>query len=325
MSTFSPDGKLIAFNHYDTGMGHTLGLMNLDATQSPPAFSGLLDFATDSMHYLGWPTFTPDDEWVVYETDSNADYATWGQCIPSSYCTGPVTSLPSAKSDLAIAHVPSRTTASLDQLNGLLNGQYYLPFGEAAEGHMNYLPTILPVAVGGYYWVVFTSRREYGNTINTADPYYTDGAGASGTAEMPEEPWRKKLWVAALSIDDPEHPSTSAHDISHPAFYLPGQDLLPGNYRGFWALNPCQQVGVSCASGDECCTGFCRPGTPTTSDAGADAASATDAGADAQPLTGFVCVPPQACANEYEKCTTAASCCQTGSLCINGFCAQPAQ
>jgi hypothetical protein len=320
MTTFSPDGKLIAFNHYDTGMGHTLGMMNLDATQSPPLFSGLLDFAMDPQHYLGWPTFTPDDEWVVYATDTNGDYGTWGQCMPSSYCTSPVTSLPSAKGDLGIAHLGSKTTASLDNLNGVMNGQYYLPFGETAEGHMNYLPTILPVAVGGYYWVVFTSRREYGNTINTADPYYTDGAGAAGTPEMPEEPWRKKLWVAALDIDTPEHPSLSAHDISHPAFYLPGQDLLPGNYRGFWALDPCQQAGVSCSSGDECCTGFCRPGTATT-DGGLDAGPASDAG----PGTGFVCVPPQGCANEYEKCATAADCCQAGSLCINGFCAQPAQ
>ena len=30
---------------------------------------------------------------------------------------------------------------------------------------MNYEPTVLPVAVGGYYWVVFTSRRAYGNFI----------------------------------------------------------------------------------------------------------------------------------------------------------------
>ena len=41
----------------------------------------------------------------------------------------------------------------------------YLPYGEAEEGHLNYEPTLLPVAVGGYYWVVFTSRRAFGNTI----------------------------------------------------------------------------------------------------------------------------------------------------------------
>ena len=33
------------------------------------------------------------------------------------------------------------------------------------EAHLNYEPTILPIAIGGYYWVVFTSRRCYGNTL----------------------------------------------------------------------------------------------------------------------------------------------------------------
>jgi hypothetical protein len=182
------------------------------------------------------------------------------------------------------------------------SGQYYLPFGEAAEGHMNYDATVLPVAAGGYYWVVFTSRREYGNTINTADPYYNTSNQTPGAL-----PWRKKLWVAALDIDNPEHPSASAHDISHPAFYLPGQDLQTGNYRGFWALDPCAQNGATCLSGDQCCSGYCRQ---TTADGGSQ----------------LVCVPPQGCSNEYEKCTVSADCCQAslGFQCINGFCAQPA-
>ena len=206
-----------------------------------------------------------------------------------------------AKSDIQIAHLPSKTTASLDALNGVINGKYYLPYGETAEGHMNYDATILPVAVGGYYWVVFTSRREYGNTINTSDPYYNTDNRTTGAL-----PWRKKLWVAALDIDTSESPTTSAHDISHPAFYLPGQDLQTGNYRGFWALEPCQQNGTSCSSGDECCSGFCRQ---TTVDGG----------------TVEACVTVQGCANEYEKCTTSADCCQAsqGYQCINGYCAQP--
>jgi hypothetical protein len=305
MPAFSPDGTKLAFNHFDTGMGHSLAVMAFDNATS--TFSGLADFATDSTHFLGWPTFTPDGNWVVYHSNSNPDYATWDL----------------AKADLSVAQLSTNTNATLDRLNGIFNGTYYLPFGEMAEGHMNYLPTILPVAVGGYYWVVFTSRREYGNTINTADPYYATANTTPGA-----EPWRKKLWVAALDIDNPEHPSTAAHDISHPAFYLDGQDLQTGNYRGFWALNPCQQMGTTCLSGDECCSGFCRQitldgGGPTATDA---AMPATDA---AMPTSGtaLVCVPAQSCANEYEKCTTTADCCQAaaGFQCIAGFCAQPAQ
>jgi hypothetical protein len=288
MPTFSPDGKQIVFNHYDSGQGHTLAVMSFDLTSY--TFSNLVDFATDPVNFLGWPAFTPDAEWVVYDADSRSDFATWN--------SGGV----DAKSDLQIAHVASQTSVPLSVLNGVVNGQYYLPFGEAAEGHMNYDATVLPVAAGGYYWVVFTSRREYGNTLNNPDPYYAVDNRTPGALA-----WRKKLWVAALDIDNPEHPSTSAHDISHPAFYLPGQDLQTGNYRGFWALDPCAQNGASCMSGDQCCSGYCRQ---TSAEAGAQ----------------LSCVPPQGCANEYEKCTVSADCCQAamGFQCINGFCAEPA-
>jgi hypothetical protein len=291
MPTFSPDGNHIVFNHFDTGQGHTLALM--DFAPSTYTFSNLADLVTDPSHYLGWPAFTPDSNWIVYDADNRTDFATWSAVTSGTGVD--------AKSDLQIAQISSMTTASLDSLNGLLNGQYYLPFGETAEGHMNYDATVLPVAVGGYYWVVFTSRREYGNTINTPDPYYNTPSTTAGAL-----PWRKKLWVAALDIDNPEHPSTSAHDISHPAFYLPGQDLQTGNYRGFWALDPCAANGNVCESGDECCSGYCRQ---TTEDGGMVLA----------------CVPPQGCANEYEKCSTSADCCQAaqGYQCINGFCAQP--
>ncbi|HEY8087710.1 MAG TPA: hypothetical protein VIF09_07695, partial [Polyangiaceae bacterium] len=221
MPTFSPDGKQIVFNHFDKDQGHTLAAMTFDVTTH--TFSNLVDFVTDPNNFLGWPAFTPDGEWVVFDADSRSDFATWSAAASHTGVD--------AKSDLHVAHLPSKTTASLDRLNGLLNGKYYLPFGEQAEGHMNYDATVLPVAAGGYYWVVFTSRREYGNTINTPDPYYNQDNRTPGTL-----PWRKKLWVAAIDIDSPEHPSASAHDISHPAFYLPGQDLQTGNYRGFWAL-----------------------------------------------------------------------------------------
>ena len=47
-------------------------------------------------------------------------------------------------------------------------------------------------------------------------------------------------------------------DPSHPAFYLPGQELLAGNTRGFWVVDPCKDDGKSCESGVECCSGYCQ-------------------------------------------------------------------
>ena len=146
-----------------------------------------------------------------------------------------------------------------------------------------------PVPSGGYYWVVFTSRRMYGNLL-TGAPW-----GAAGDGGGPQ----KKLWVAAIDINAP-----AGADPSHPAFYLPGQELDAGNSRGFWVVDPCKANGNSCESGDECCNGFCRKGA--------------DGGA-------LVCgdkPPGTMCVQEFEKCAVDADCCNPKQKCIAGKCAQ---
>jgi hypothetical protein len=275
MPSFSPDGKQIAFSNFDVGQGHTLSVMSFDVASK--TFSGLRDVATttDTSNWLGWPAFLPSSSAFLFGNISGQDFATWDQD------TG----------DLSIADVASKAVVPLDALNGGPAGQVYLPYGES-EAHLNYEPTVLPVAVGGYYWTIFTSRREYGNTITDPDAWETDPAR------------RKKLWVAAIDLS-----FTAGKDPSHPAFYLDDQELEAGNMRGFWALDPCAKTGLGCTTGDQCCTGFCRAGS-------GDAGSA------------LVCVDPPAagCAQEYEKCGAAMTCCGAapGYECIDGYCARPA-
>jgi WD40-like Beta Propeller Repeat len=284
MPTFSSDGTKVAFNLYGVGPGYdpgsSLGIM--DFAVGTHTFSNLATVGTDPTLFPTWPAFTPDGEWLLYQLGN------------TSYTRNSGTS-----GNLGVVHVPSGTNVLLDSLNGMANGTPYLPFSD--DTNKDYEPTVLPVAVGGYFWVVFTSRREYGNTINDTDPW--EGLFEGG---IPAK--RKKLWVAAIDIDNPAHPSTAAHDISHPAFYLDGQELAGGNSRGFWALSPCEQNGTSCQSGDQCCTGFCRQ------------TNGADGG------TEFSCVPPvTGCAQQYEKCTQSSDCCScTGgeqTECIASHCA----
>ena len=172
---------------------------------------------------------------------------------------------------------------------------------------MNYEPTVLPVAVGGYYWVVFTSRRAYGNFI-------WHGAGSPsrrGRSPVRQHARRRRrdqgLPQKALGRRD-RHQRRPGTDISHPAFMLEGQETEAGNMRGFWALDPCKTDGAGCEGGDECCNGFCR---------------AVDDGAGG---TKNACVaPPSGCANDSERCKVAADCCNAadGTTCVNGFCAAP--
>jgi hypothetical protein len=292
MPTFSADGKMIAFTHYDKDQGHTIAVMDFDNATN--TFSNLRDVATlPAASYVGWAAITPDDNFVFFAGGTHIEYSTIsddpGNTAYAANCVDPT-------GNLYLAHIPSMTNVAANELNGRTPaGTSYMPFADDVD--LNFEPTILPEAVGGYFWVVFTSRRNYGNLVN-GDPYI--GAGGAPSP-------RKKLWVSAIDIQNPETPYTMAIDITHPAFYLEGQELASGNMRGFWALDPCEANGGSCLTGDECCSGFCRQTT----------------GPDGGEI--IACVPPSGCAQEGEKCTTAQDCCgaASGTQCIAGYCATP--
>lgn len=276
MPSFSSDGSEIAFNKMDTSgtSGHTLAVMDFDRASN--AFSGIRDIFSDSMRFPAWPFFMPDvvstqeenmivrGKRVLFALGNNADFVTAGLSFGTI-----------AESDLWWVDVDTGTAAALDRANGFDNGQLYLPHG-MADAHKSFVPTVSPVAAGGYFWVFFTSRRSYGNLM------VVDQA-----ANAPEA---KKIWVAAIDIDaDP------GSDPSHPAFYLPNQELESGNIRAFAALEPCRENGAMCESGIDCCCGFCLEG-----------------------LCG--CRPEDKCAELDERCETAADCCNPVAACIGGFC-----
>jgi hypothetical protein len=271
---FSPDGKQIAFVHEDKDNGHTLAKMDFD--RSTNTFSNLVDLATDSTNYVAWPAFTPDGKQVIYHVGSSVTFET--DC--------------GASGDLFIVDVATKTVRRLDVADGYgaAGGPTYLP---AKDPALNFAPTVLAEAVGGYFWAIFTTHRSYGNLLaskangtgGTAMCAIAGGDGANG-----------KLWVSAIDIG-----GGPGKDVSHPAFYLDGQELNADNLRGYWVLPACHKDGEGCGSGDQCCGGYCG-----------------------QVEGGLQCTSrPPVCSKEYDKCTTSSDCCDVKDLCINGRCAQP--
>jgi hypothetical protein len=307
---FSPDGAHVAFANgdrlgpacLDAGCAaecqrtceRVLTVLDVDGKAAPPVFSNARDVVTQTGagKAVAWPTFLPDGAGIVYhEGDSSDSYVFTGGGAPQ---------LPQ-HAELRLVEIQDRSIKTVNAVNGRLpTGALYLPYGDAVEGQMNYEPSVLPVAVGGYYWVLFTSRRAYGNTISPTSTA-PSGANPFGT-EIDPSP-RKKLWIAAIDVDH----STKA-DPSHPAFYLPGQELESGNMRAFATLAPCRANGVTCESGADCCGGFCRE---------------VSRSGDGVPT--LQCVPPPVnrCSNTYEICATAADCCDPANLCINSRCTAP--
>lgn len=312
---FSPDGKRVVFNPMEgpgvTNPRQKLVVMDFDAATG--AFSNdvtVVDYTGQSAQTRpGWPAFLPDGASVVFHRQSAAgiDGNTLGALV-------------TRKGAKAQIHWTSATNDSnvtpLNRLNGLdEQGQSYLPklkapisMGCTGDGsqvgsidadhgddvNLNYEPTVNPIASGGYAWVVFTSRRMYGSVANIP-PFCSDPRGVN----LIDNITTKKLWVAAIDLN-----AQPGKDASHPAFYLPGQELLAGNSLGFWVLDPCKTDGESCQSGDQCCGGYCRP----NGEGGSLVCS--DAPPDAQ------------CSGLREKCESRADCCDSTNLCVNGFCAE---
>lgn len=252
-----------------------LKVMSFDPTKNPMAgaASTLIATGADPNHRIAWPTVTPDGNWVLYSRCAGADTRTVAN-----------TSVASGPSDLYFA---STVTANQEVRLAKLDGDGY-PFAAGARDQSwNFEPSFAPVAAGGYFWVVFTSRRTYGNILTGP------AEGAGGTAV-------KQLWVAA--IDQNPKPGV---DPSHAAFHLTGQDEANLAMRGYWSLPPCAGNGQGCASGTDCCGGYCAP----SGDGGAGMCTAT----------------PPMCSQNGDKCTKTSDCCNAplGVTCIANVCSEP--
>ncbi len=264
---FSPDGKLLAFSSNVTGSYPVeftrADLDVIDFTQGSKTFGARRQIVAGGSQEIAFPSFSPDSKWLLYQKGdySRAKYGTTSVGHNDLFMADVAKSV--GEIPLAIA-----SGAGLD----------------AKNQHLAYQPTVNPVSVGGYTWVVFFTPRDYGNRMEstaTSNPTYDN---------------RKQLWVAAID-NDPK----PGKDPSHPAFWLPGQDLTTTNMSGYWALEACRGNGTSCDQGFECCTGFCRPdGSGKLS-----------------------CSPPTAsCSAVGEKCAADADCCEApAAKCVGGFCA----
>ena len=271
---WSPEGSKVAF--VNSGDPSTWNAAGYNWQNPPPADLQVIPFdetknpmfgAAQTMVTVGtgnpitWPSISPDGKWIIYARSASFDTR-----------NGP--------GDMYLA---SAVTPNQEVRLAKLDGDGY-PFAAGSRDlSYNYEPSFAPVAAGGYFWVVFTSRRTYGNTLT----------GASTVV--------KQLWVAA--IDQNPKPGV---DPSHAAFHLQGQDETNLAMRGFMSLPPCAKDGQGCASGTDCCGGYC-------SGAGADGGAPT-------------CTSkPPGCSMNGDKCTTTGDCCNAaaGVTCIAHVCSEP--
>jgi hypothetical protein len=304
---WSPDGTRVAF----VGSGDPAGwaaagynwqnpppgdldVIQFDATKNP-MFSGQQTMVpVGSGAAITWPSVSPDGQWVVYTRSGSFDTR-------------------NGNSDLYFA---SAVTPNQEVRLAQVNGDKY-PFAAGSRDlSWNYEPSFAPVAAGGYFWAVFTSRRTYGNTLTgQAEPCGTAAWGATNVNCASDPSCAadcasvcacttatevKQLWVFA--IDQNPKPGV---DPSHPAFHLQGQDETNLAMRGYMSLPPCAADGQGCTSGTDCCGGYCFP--------------APDGGAAVCRST------PNGCSQNGDKCDATSDCCDaaSGVTCIAHVCSEP--
>jgi hypothetical protein len=279
--TISPDGLHYAFTNGDGetpafGTYHrSISLMDLaiDATTNTLSFSNrklILDNGA-SGRVAKFVTFMPDPGYIVLEEGTNFCQS-YGEMLPTWDVTCGDYSFTGSTGQLYMINTSTLEHTELAILNA---------GNAAADATRNYEPFALQVTAGGYFWIVFTSIREYGNTYQGPNV-------------------KKQLWVAAISTS----PGAGV-DPSHPPFYLPNQSATR-NERGFWALQPCLPDSSSCDTGDQCCDGFCRPSDPN--DPGSPKVCQ-------MPPTGSCSQIGEKCTTDSDCCDVS-----TGATCIGGFC-----
>lgn len=198
MPAWSPDGSTLAIARRGEGADWSfsqseLCLMQWDSsagTFGEPRVVASGDGPEGDAY--SYPTWTPDSRWLAFGRAPNT-----GNADPQT---------------LWMYHLASGTASRLLRAN---------------PQALDVQPAFSPYIEGGYYWLLFYSRRPYGQFSN-----------------------HKQLWVTAVRAD-----MAPGEDGSFPAFWLPGQDPNRQNITGYWSPPTCTTVGDVCKTVDECCSG----------------------------------------------------------------------
>lgn len=337
--SFATDGSAVAFTWRSgsgsplsttTTNGNALAMMSFDGNAT---FSGLRQLVSPSVP-AAWPAFLPAGQnGIVYEletrTTPNGGFGfTRHDCECSTYsgATGELWWVSTGSSPVATrlhranGYDAAGTAGALPVTPTTGHAGYGGTAGPAGaafyEQNYNYEPSVLPQVIGGYSWIMFTSRRAYGN-VATVNPYASDPR----YDDISIDPTPKKLWMSALSASP-----TPGADPSAPSFYFPGQELIAGNSRAVFALEACHPAATSsaaatasnlCDTNLDCCGGSASPALATCV-------------LDPPPLTS----PPTkhciassggACRATGESCLVTSNCCNAtgGEVCASGVCTPP--
>jgi hypothetical protein len=232
---WSPDSSAIAYSQ--------AGVLMLLPQTAPDVFGAPAKLG-GAGNYDWHPTWSPDSKWLAYQHGGGCSTSTRS----GAYVAGALWLI-------------SR------------DGKVNVPLANLNAGRAdNWRPVLSPFDSGGYFWVVYSSGRPYGNAV----------AGISG---------QKQLWIAAIRNDP-----ASAPDPSEVPYYMDGQEPVT-NLQSYWAPAPCQVYQGACETDGQCCSVKCNGGqcgTPTVCRARGESCATDDDCCTAEGLSclGNLCEQP---------------------------------
>ncbi len=213
---WSPDGTAIACvsNVSDWGTDYQDGTISLIPVTGQDTFGAMQPILSGvsptipnrpaNLRAPTYPVWTPDSQRIVF-----------AQGVSARSSTQP-----------ALLYIMRRDGSDVRQMSKA-NG----------PNNLSFEPRMSPFDSGGYYWLAFLSRRDYGNAA----------VGTRGAN-------REQIWVTAIK----KNPAPG-EDPSEVGYWLPGQSAQSRNISAYWAARACRQTGTGCGVNSECCTNECRP------------------------------------------------------------------
>jgi hypothetical protein len=198
---WSPDGNVIAF----TNRMDALAVTPVTAADTFGASRVIhAPVSTETSMRMDWhPTWTPDSRWIAFQRGVSRRTAM-------------------GDGSLWMIGRDGGAPVRLDNANG------------GATTQTTYRPQFSPFNSGGYFWLLFTTQRPYGNM-------------GAGTRNL------KQIWVTAV-----RNTFDGRGDPSEVPYYLDGQETATA-LSPYWAPAPCRPNGNACSTGADCCSGTCDP------------------------------------------------------------------
>ncbi len=213
---WSPDGTLLAYVANAGGFGGSnvtgdIALMDVpaaDTFENPRTIQAgnAVPNAVPAGNAASYPTWSPDSEWIAFAHGTGSR----------------------SEDQQSALYLMRRDGTGLVRLDNASGGP---------NATNTFLPNFSPFDQGGYFWVSYLSRRDYGN-----NEVGTKGSGL------------QQIWVSAIKANP-----MAGEDPSEVGYWLPAQNTQSRNISAYWAPRACRMDGEGCSVGTECCSGECTP------------------------------------------------------------------